>query len=122
MQCVSNCNYSIIFSKNRKKDIFSFKKELFEYLLSILPSSTLYAYSKRDLKFKREASAREAIQKGNFLYYNQNLTTELIFNIDNISNTTAYDLDFFIKFFTKSLVLLGLGAVKLIGACSFVLA
>jgi len=91
MQCVSisNCNYNIN----------SEKKELFEYLLSVLPSSTLYAYSKKDLKLKKEAPAREAIQKGNFLYYNKNYITELIFDIDNISNTIAYDLDWLYKIF-----------------------
>jgi len=68
-------------------------------LLSVLPSSTLYAYSKKDLKLKKEAPAREAIQKGNFLYYNKNYITELIFDIDNISNTIAYDLDWLYKIF-----------------------
>jgi len=90
MQCVSKCNYSI----NTQK------KELFGYLLSVLPKeNTLYAYSKKDLKFKREAPAREAIQKGNFLYYNKNYVTELIFDIDNISNTIVYDLELLYKVF-----------------------
>jgi len=93
MQCVSKCNYSI-YSINTQK------KELFGYLLSVLPKeNTLYAYSKKDLKFKREAPAREAIQKGNFLYYNKNYVTELIFDIDNISNTIAYDLELLYKVF-----------------------
>jgi len=99
MQCASNCNYSKNFYKNRKKDNFSYKKHLFEYLLNILPNPAFYAFNKKDLKFKREAPAREAIAKGNFLYYNTNFVTELIFDIDNISNTVAYDLDFLYKVF-----------------------
>jgi len=99
MQCVSKCNYNNFFYKNRKKANFFYKKNLFKYLLSVLPNPALYAYSKKDLKFKREAPAREAIQKCNFLYYNKNYITELIFDIDNISNTVAYDLDFLYKIF-----------------------
>jgi len=64
------------------------KQNLFNFLLERLPKQSLYAFSKKDLKLKREAPAREAIAKGKFLYYNQNLTTELIFDIDNISHTS----------------------------------
>jgi len=86
---LSLCNYNKNF----------FRKELFEYLLTILPSTALYAYSKKDLKFKREAPAREAIQKGNFLYYNKKLTTELIFDIDDIKGLVIWDLDWIYKTF-----------------------
>jgi len=89
MQCVSKCNYNI----NTQK------KEIYEYLLTVITNPALYAFSKKDLKYKRKALAREAVAKGKFLYYNQNLITELIFDIDNISNTVAYDLDFLYKIF-----------------------
>ena len=75
------------------------KRNLFNFLLERLPKETLYAFSKKDLKFKREAPAREAIAKGKFLYYNQNLITELIFDIDKISHTTAWDLEWIFKVF-----------------------
>jgi hypothetical protein len=91
-------NYSI---KNRKKDNF---KKLFEYLLSVLPrEKCLYSFTKKDLKLKRTAkSNREAILKGNFLNYNQNLVTELIFDIDNIDNLENFNLDnFYIQFYKK---------------------
>ena len=71
---------------------------LFKFLLERLPKETLYAFSKKDLKFKRTAPAKEALLKGKYLYYNQNLTTELIFDIDNISHTSI-DLQFVFKTF-----------------------
>jgi hypothetical protein len=94
------CNY---IKKNRKKDNFSYqKRELFSYLLSVLPKKTLYAFSKKDLKFKRKAINKEAIAKGNFLYYNTNYVTELIFDIDNIAHLSVWDLDWIYKtFYTK---------------------
>jgi len=64
------------------------KKELFRHLLKVMPKKTLYAYSKKELKFKKIAETKEAIKKANFLFYNQNLITELIFDID-----TKYDLE-----------------------------
>jgi len=90
------CNYSIT---------YSIKKELFEFLLERLPKETLYAFSKKDLKFKRTATARKAIAKGKFLYYNRNLITELIFDIDNLYNTTAWDLDWIYKAFYEKFAL-----------------
>ena len=64
------------------------KQNLFKFLLERLPKQPLYAFSKKDLKLKRTAPAREALLKGKYLFYNQNLTTELIFDIDNISHTS----------------------------------
>ncbi len=61
---------------------------IFRFLLERLPKKTFYAFSKKDLKLKRTAPAREALLKGKYLFYNQNLTTELIFDIDNISHTS----------------------------------
>ena len=75
------------------------KRNLFNFLLERLPKETLYSFSKKDLKFKREAQAREAIAKAKYLYYNKNLTTELIFDIDKISHTTAWDLEWIFKVF-----------------------
>jgi len=95
-------NYNKYEQKN-KGSIYNrpiLKKELFEFLLTRMPKDNcLYAFSKKDLKFKRTAPAREAIAKGKFLYYNQNLTTELIFDIDNLYNTIAWDLDWIYKAF-----------------------
>ncbi len=72
---------------------------LFKFLLERLPKKeTLYAFSKKDLKFKRTALAKKALLKGKYLYYNQNLTTELIFDIDKISHTSI-DLQFVFKTF-----------------------
>ena len=75
------------------------KQELFAFLLERLPKETLYSFSKKDFKFKRTAPAREAILKGKFLFYNQNLITELIFDIDNISHLSVYNLDWIYKVF-----------------------
>ena len=87
MLAVKYCNYNT-------------KKELFEFLLERTPKKLMYAYSKQDLKFKRKALAREALQKGKYLFYNQNLVTELIFDIDNISHlSSAWDLDWIYKVF-----------------------
>ena len=66
----------------------TYKQNLFKFLLKRLPKETLYAFSKKDLKLKRTAPAKEALLKGKYLYYNKNLTTELIFDIDNISHTS----------------------------------
>jgi len=88
------CNYNITHTINDLN-----KKELFEFLLERLPKQTLYAFSKKDLKFKRTATARETIQKGKFFYYNQNLITELIFDIDNIAQLSIWDLDWIYKVF-----------------------
>jgi len=96
MQCVSNCNYNITHTINGL-----IEKELFNFFLTRLPKVTLYAFSKKDLKLKREAPVREAIAKGKFLYYNQNLITELIFDIDNISHLVVWDLDWFYEIFYK---------------------
>ncbi len=74
------------------------KRNLFNFLLERLPRETLYAFSKKDLKFKREATTRKALAKAKYLYYNQNLVTELIFDIDNISHTSI-DLQFVFKTF-----------------------
>ena len=74
------------------------RRHLFKFLLEKLPKQTLYAFSKKDLKLKREAPVREAIGKGKFLYYNKNLITELVFDIDNISHTSI-DLQFVLKTF-----------------------
>ena len=74
------------------------RRHLFKFLLEKLPKQTLYAFSKKDLKLKREAPVREAIAKGKFLYYNKNLITELVFDIDNISHTSI-DLQFVLKTF-----------------------
>ena len=74
------------------------KRNLFNFLLERLPRETLYAFSKKDLKFKRTALAKEALLKGKYLYYNQNLITELIFDIDKISHTSI-DLQFVFKTF-----------------------
>ena len=78
---------------------FNFKQDLFKFLLERLPKQALYGFSKKDLTLKREAPAREAILKGKFLYYNQNLITELIFDIDNIYQLSIYDLDWIYKVF-----------------------
>jgi hypothetical protein len=86
MLAVKYCNYNT-------------KKELFGFLLERTPKKLMYAYSKQDLKFKREAPAREALQKGKYLFYNQNLITELIFDIDNISHLVVWDLDWIYKVF-----------------------
>ena len=80
-------------SYNKKQDLFNFLLERFS------KKETIYAFSKKDLKFKRTGLAKEAIAKGKFLYYNQNLITELIFDIDNISNTIAWDLEWIFKIF-----------------------
>lgn len=85
------CNYS--------KNLDNNKRELFNYLLSILPNPTLYAFSKSDLKFKRKAPNREAITKANFLYYNTNYITELLFDVDNITHLSIWDLDWIYKTF-----------------------
>ncbi len=74
------------------------KQNLFKFLLERLPKKTLYAFSKQDIKFQRTASAREALLKGKYLYYNQNLFTELIFDIDDISHTSI-NLEWIFKTF-----------------------
>ena len=74
------------------------KRNIFRFFLERLPKQPLYAFSKKDLKLKRTAPAREALAKGKYLYYNQNLITELIFDIDNISNTSI-DLEWVFKTF-----------------------
>ena len=94
---VLQCNYTI----KKQPPIYRRleKKELFEFLLERLPKETLYAFSKKDLKFKRTTTAREATQKGKFLFYNQNLTTELIFDIDKISHLSIWNLDAIYRIF-----------------------
>lgn len=99
------CNYSKHLENTKeflenKREFLENKRELFNYLLSILPKETcLYAFNKKDLKFKRTAKNREAIAKGNFLYYNQNYVTELVFDIDNIAHLSIYNLDWIYKTF-----------------------
>ena len=75
------------------------KQNLFKFLLERLPKQPLYAFSKKDLKLKRTAPVREAFFKGKYLYYNQNLITELIFDIDSISHLSIYDLEWVFKTF-----------------------
>ena len=101
MQSLVKKLYQNITEKINRLYIYGPKKqELFNFLLErFSKKETLYAFSKKDLKFKRTGLAREAIAKGKFLYYNQNLITELIFDIDNISNTTAWDLEWIFKVF-----------------------
>jgi len=95
MQCISNCNYNINKLTNRL-----YKRKLFNFFLTRLPKeNTLYAFNKKDLKFKRKAKTREAIKKGKFLFYNTNFITELIFDIDNISHLIVWDLDWIYKVF-----------------------
>ena len=64
-----------------------FKQNLFNFLLERFPKQSLYAFSKKDIKLQRTAPTRKALSKSKYLFYNYNLTTELIFDIDNISNT-----------------------------------
>jgi len=74
------------------------KRELFNHLLKVMPKETLYAYSKKELKFKKIGITKEVIKKANFLFYNQNLVTELIFDIDE-----KYDLEtIFQKFLNRT--------------------
>jgi len=94
---VLDCNYNI---KNKTISILTEKKELFEFLLERLPKENcLYAFSKKDLKFKRTDVNYKAIAKGKFLFYNQNLVTELIFDIDNIAHLGIWDLGWIVKTF-----------------------
>jgi len=82
---MDNYNKNYNFYKNSK--IYN-KKELFNHLLKIMPKEALYAYNKNELKFKRIGKSKEVIKKANFLFYNQNLVTELVFDIDE-----KYDLE-----------------------------
>ena len=79
---------------------YTTKHELFNYLLTIFPKNCLYAFSKQDLKLKRTDKTVNAIKKAKFLYYNTKVTSELIFDIDNIRNTTLFnDLDWIGRIF-----------------------
>jgi hypothetical protein len=70
---------------------YNTKRELFNYLLTVFPKNCLYAFSKQDLKLKRTDKTADAIKKGKFLYYNTKAKSELIFDIDNIRNTTLHN-------------------------------
>ena len=79
---------------------YTTRRELFNYLLTIFPKNCLYAFSKQDLKLKRTDKTVNAIKKAKFLYYNTKVTSELIFDIDNIRNTTLFnDLDWIGRIF-----------------------
>ena len=87
MSSLRVCNY------NTKRDIFN-------YLLTVFPRNCLYSFSKNDLKFKRNDKTVNAIKKAKFLNYNVKAVSELIFDIDNIHNTTLYnDLDWIARVF-----------------------
>ena len=88
------------FDKNENiSENISSKKELFNFLLERLKKQTMYAFRKEELKFKKTANTRESLAKGKFIYYNENLITELIFDIDYISHLSIYDLEWIFKTF-----------------------
>ena len=81
-------------SKNKDQE-----RELFNFLLGRLPKQSLYAFRKEEFKFKKTTNTREALAKSKFIHYNQNLVTELIFDIDYISHLSIYDLEWIFKTF-----------------------